>query len=80
MLNIIPFEFESNKIRTVVDKDGSIMFVAKDIAVALGYENSNKAINDHCKGVTKRYPISDSLGRTQKARIIAEPDVYRLIM
>ncbi|MBA5724605.1 Bro-N domain-containing protein [Candidatus Liberibacter sp.] len=80
MLNIIPFEFESTKIRTVVDKDGSILFVAKDIAVALGYERPNDAINDHCNGAVKYRPISDSLGRTQKARIIAEPDVYRLIM
>ncbi len=80
MSTITPFDFESNKIRTVVDKDKSIWFVAKDIAVVLGYKNSNEAINDHCMGAAKRYPISDSLGRTQKVRIIAEPDVYRLLV
>ncbi|WP_280113816.1 BRO family protein [Candidatus Liberibacter solanacearum] len=37
MNSIIPFEFESNKIRTVVDKDGTIRFVAKDVAGALDY-------------------------------------------
>ncbi|ADR52934.1 prophage antirepressor [Candidatus Liberibacter solanacearum CLso-ZC1] len=79
-INIIPFEFESNRIRTVVDEDNTILFVAKDIAEALGYENSSKAINDHCKGVTKRYPIVDSLGRTQKVRVILESDVYRLMV
>ncbi|XCD63201.1 BRO family protein (plasmid) [Candidatus Liberibacter asiaticus] len=57
MSTITPFEFESNKIRTIVDKDQNIWFVAKDVATALGYENSNEAINDHCKGVTKRYPL-----------------------
>ncbi|RKL52314.1 Bro-N domain-containing protein (plasmid) [Candidatus Liberibacter asiaticus] len=80
MSTITPFEFESNKIRTIVDKDQNIWFVAKDVATALGYENSNEAINAHCYGVAKRYPISDSLGRTQKVRIIAEPDVYRLLV
>ncbi|XCD51801.1 BRO family protein (plasmid) [Candidatus Liberibacter asiaticus] len=57
MSTITPFEFESNKIRTIVDKDQNIWFVAKDVATALGYENSNEAINAHCKGVTKRYPL-----------------------
>jgi prophage antirepressor-like protein len=79
MSNIIPFEFESKKIRTVVDQDGTICFVAKDIAEALGYENHSKALNDHCKGVTKRYPLKTE-GGTQKVRVISEPDVYRLII
>ncbi len=31
MSTITPFEFESNKIRTIVDKDQNIWFVAKDV-------------------------------------------------
>lgn len=54
-------------------------FVGKDICDALGYTNSSKAMGDHCRGITKRYPILDSLGRTQEVRVIAEPDLYRLI-
>ncbi|ADR52914.1 prophage antirepressor [Candidatus Liberibacter solanacearum CLso-ZC1] len=79
MSNIIPFEFESNKIRTVVDKDNTILFVAKDIAEALGYKNSNEAVNEHCKGVVKRYPLKTD-GGIQKVRVILESDVYRLIV
>lgn len=70
--------FDQNKIRTVILK-GEPWFVAKDVAEALGYTNTNDAINTHCRGVAKRYPILDSLGRTQEVRIIAEPDLYRLI-
>ncbi|PTL86443.1 MAG: phage repressor protein [Candidatus Liberibacter europaeus] len=79
MSDIIPFEFESNEIRTVVDKNGTIAFVAKDIAKILGYKNISDAIKDNCKGVARSYPLKTE-GGTQKVRIITEPDVYRLIV
>lgn len=61
------------------EENGQILFCGKDVAKALGYKNPNKAIGDHCRGITKRYPIQDSLGRTQEAVFISEPDLYRLI-
>lgn len=61
------------------EENGQILFCGKDAAKALGYKNPNKAIGDHCRGITKRYPIQDSLGRTQEAVFITEPDLYRLI-
>lgn len=54
--------------------------LARHIAATLGYTNTSKAISDHCRGVTNRYPIVDSLGRTQEATFISEGDVYRLIV
>ena len=63
----------------VVDVDGRTMFCAKDIACALGYSNSRKAIADHCKGVTKRYPLQTA-GGMQELVFISEPDVLRLIV
>lgn len=66
-------------IRTL-DNNGKVLFCASDVAKALGYSNPSKALNDHCKGdLTNRYPIVDSLGRTQKAIFISEGDVIRLI-
>ncbi|MDD0927932.1 Bro-N domain-containing protein [Xylella fastidiosa subsp. multiplex] len=76
---ITPFHFESQAVRTVVDDHGEVWFVGKDIADVLGYTNHNKALGDHCKGVAKRYPLPDSLGRLQYFRIISEPDMFRLI-
>jgi len=81
MSNIIPFKFNASNIR-VIESDSDIdidpMFVAKDIAILLGYSNTNKAINDHCKGVTKRY-LPTASGE-QQISVIPERDVYRLIM
>lgn len=53
------------------------MFCGRDIAKALGYKNSSKALSDHCRGVTKCY-ITDSLGRQQEVNFIPEGDIYRL--
>lgn len=76
---VIPFSFESKNIRVVTDESGEPLFVGKDICDALGYTNHNKAMGDHCKGVTKRYPLQTA-GGIQDVRVLAEPDVLRLIV
>lgn len=67
------------ELRTVTE-DGNVYFVGKDVATMLGYTNTKDAISKHCRGVAKRYPIVDALGRTQEVRIISEPDFYRLVV
>lgn len=66
-------------LRTVTDND-AVYFVGKDVAEMLGYANTKDAISKHCRGVAKRYPIVDALGRTQEVRVITEPDFYRLVV
>lgn len=68
---------EFGNLRTI-ENNGVIEFCGKDVAAALGYTNPNKALGDHCKGVTKRYPLQTP-GGTQEVRFITEPDLYRLI-
>ena len=81
MSSITPFKFQDSvEVRTVTDDSGEVLFVGKDVCKALGYSNHNDAMNDHCRGVAKRYPILDSLGRTQEARVLTEADVLRLIV
>ncbi len=70
---------EFGSIRTFEEKDGTALFCAKDVATALGYSNSRKAVADHCKGVTKRYPLRTS-GGTQEFAFISAPDVMRLVV
>jgi prophage antirepressor-like protein len=36
------FNFESHNVRTVIDDDGEIWFVAKDVALALGFSDTKK--------------------------------------
>lgn len=76
-MSLIPFSFEANEVR-VVDHDGEALFVASDVAAALGYANTRAAISRHCKGVTKR--DIPTTGGMQTFSVIREPDVYRLIV
>jgi len=77
---IAPFNFKGTNVRVITEDDGTPWFVGKDVCDLLGYTNSSKAMGDHCRGVTKRYPILDSLGRTQEARVLSEGDTLRLIV
>ncbi len=68
---------EFGEIRTTIEENGKVLFCGSDVAKALGYTNPNKAINDHCRAITKRStPIS---GKMQNINFIPEGDVYRLI-
>jgi prophage antirepressor-like protein len=79
-MNVTPFQFNSRQVRIVTDENGSQLFVGRDACEILGYANPSDAMTRHCRGVVKRYPIRDSLGRTQEARVLSEPDVLRLIV
>ncbi len=82
------FNFEDNIIRSLYIADVP-WFVAIDVANALGYTNSRKAIIDHCKrakslkdiDVTNRYVQQNQelMGLDPKTKIIPEPDLYRLV-
>lgn len=62
----------------IIMVDNKPMFLANDVAKALGYTNPRKAIGDHCKGVTERDTPTKS--GNQQVSYIPESDVYRLVM
>ena len=66
----------------VVMKDGKPWFVARDVALALGYEKPQKAVAMHCK-YSELFKGSD-LGLLEfpprGMLFIRESDVYRLVM
>lgn len=67
---------EFGNIRTL-EVGGKTLFVARDIAIALGYGNPNDAISRHCKGVAKHdTPTTSGI---QSMSYISEGDLYRLI-
>lgn len=70
--------YKNNPIR-IIEIDGAPWFVGKDVCKQLGYADVTNAMKQHCRGVVKRHPIVDSLGRMQEVRILSEPDVMRLI-
>ena len=60
------------EVRTILESE-KILFCAADVAKALGYTNPKKAVNDHCRAITKRStPIS---GKVQQINFIPEGDV-----
>ena len=68
---------EFGKVRTI-EENGKVMFVASDVAKALGYSRPADAITAHCKGAVKhRLPTN---GGMQDLKIIPERDVYHLVV
>ena len=74
--NLIPFQFESKKVRTLT-VDGAMWFVASDVAKALGYSNPAEAVRDHvyAEDIAKRYIPEES----NNYLITNESGVYALI-
>ena len=70
---------EFGEIRTVqINED--VWFVGKDIAQALGYSDTRKAVVMHVDEDDKtNCPITDSLGREQDTTVINESGIYALV-
>ena len=60
-----------------VELNGKAYAVAKDVAVALGYKNTNAAISTHCKGVVKSEGITI---KGSQIALIPQPDIIRFII
>ena len=68
------------EVRTVKLPEGQVGFVGKDVATALGYAKSDKAINQHVETDDKlRYQIGTS-GQKREMIIINESGLYSLIL
>lgn len=74
---------EFGKIRTLEIK-GEPWLVGKDVATALGYSNTKKALIDHVDTEDKQQgdgvTIRDPMGRIQHPTIINESGLYSLIL
>lgn len=69
---------EFGQIRTV-DIDGTVYFIASDVAKALGYVNDRDAISRHCRWVVKHdIPHPQSKTKTLGVNVIPKGDVVRL--
>ncbi len=79
MNNLSVFDFKNHQVRVITDNPACILFVVKDVAIALGYKDTKNAIKQHCKGVAKHHPLKTKRGDIQQVRVIDEPDLYRLI-
>lgn len=63
-----------------LSQDGTPMFIAKDVADALGYARPSDAVATHCKRQANTAIRSNSSEQARSMTIIPESDVYRLVM
>lgn len=78
MSEIVPFMFEEQQVRVVMDEQGEPWFVGADVCNALALANSRDALarlDDDEKGVAN----ADTPGGSQRMTIVSEPGVYRLV-
>ncbi|MBQ3442330.1 MAG: hypothetical protein IJG33_03690 [Selenomonadaceae bacterium] len=77
---IVPelFEHEQFGQFRYIKRDEEIWFVGKDVAVALGYKESEKAVREHVPDKFKGVSVLDTPGGNQKVVIISEAGLYRL--
>lgn len=67
------------QVRTVTI-DGITYFVGKDVAIALGYSNPQKALRDHVEPEDKMVNESFTLGQGSAPVLITESGLYSLIL
>lgn len=68
------------ELRSLIQEDGSIWFVAKDVCEALGIEwKGNDSIGYLDEDESAKTGLIDALGREQEAITISEAGLYRLI-
>ncbi len=76
--NFTTFKFGSHEIR-VINKDGELWFVAKDVCDAIGLSNSRVsllALDDDEKEVSSTY----TLGGRQDLSVVSESGMYTLVL
>ncbi len=70
------------QVRTMTNERGETFFVGKDVAEALGYKNTRKALLDHVDNEDREdgVTIRDAIGRPQNIVVINESGLYSLVL
>ena len=79
---IIPFAFDENLVRTIVDEAGNFWFIAKDVCRVLGIENNRDAIAglDEDEKITVANPDGNPrAGVPHSYNMISESGLYALV-
>ncbi len=80
MGDIVPFNFDGNQVRVIVDLEGNPWWVAADVACILGYQSASTAARQHVRDHQKGLQELQTLRGAQRTLIINEGGLYRLIM
>lgn len=80
MSHVITKVFDNTNIRITYEENGDVLFIAKDVAEALGYSNTRDAVSTHCKRQATVGIRDASSNQVRNVTAIPESDVYRLVM
>lgn len=78
--NLTVFENEEFGNVRVIEIDGEVWFVGKDVASALGYKDTDKAIRNHVDNDDKKTYPAEMAGQVRHITIINESGLYSLIL
>ena len=80
--NIQIFNHEKfGEVRTMTNEKGETFFVGKDVAMALGYSQPDKAVMRHTDEDDRmKCTVIDNIGRNQNMYVINESGLYSLIL
>lgn len=85
--NVAVFKFDGKfDVRTVATDEGDVLFVAKDVAEALGYSDTKQAVRIHCKRAKSLREIGVLAGGVSstpldpQTKLVPEADVFRLAL
>lgn len=74
------FDFRGASLRTLTDEAGEPWFVLKDCMSILDLGNPTETVKMFDDDEFSTTEVIDSIGRRQRAYIISEPGLYRLVM
>lgn len=80
LMNINPFNFNSQKVRTVQHEDGSIWFVLKDICDVLGIENSRHVATRLKNNEKNTVALNDGNRGNPNTTIVSESGFYKVVL
>lgn len=80
MSHILQFNNQEFGELTVIEKDGELFFIGKEVAGKLGYSNTRDALARHVASEDKGVGKHDSLGGKQSFTVINESGLYSLIL
>jgi anti-repressor protein len=74
--SIQPFDFEGNRIRTMVAEDGEVWWILKDVCAALGLSNPTVVAQSLDDDEVTKFNLGSQAGDTY---LVSEPGVYSLV-
>jgi len=77
--NLVNFDFEQNRVRTMADEKGVVWFCLKDVCEILEIANPSNVADRLDKAGVVTMEVSDANSHGQRANFVNEPNLYRVI-